>query len=311
VKILVVDDDPVSRLLLQASLGAAGHRVQEASNGEVAWEMLQRDTFRLVISDWMMPGLDGLELTRRIRAAANANYIYIILLTVKGGKDDVVSGLEAGVDDYLTKPFNPNELRARVAIGERILSLEAHLAESRQQLQLLATHDELTKVLNRRAIYENAGAELQRALRSDTSLSLVLFDMHNFRAVNDQHGHLVGDRALSLVAETLRQNKRPYDLLGRWGGDSFLLVLPDTSAEAAYSVASRLHESVVAAYLPTENTLVQLALHVGVAGLHPSQHVPLDVLLQQADAALRSAKRAGPAAIWVFGDEYLRVVAKE
>jgi two-component system, cell cycle response regulator len=294
-KILVVDDDPVSRLLLQASLAAAGHRVQEAPDGLAAWELMQRESFRLVITDWLMPGLDGIELVRRIRAAKGDGYVYIILLTVRGSKDDIVSGLEAGADDYLTKPFNPSELRARVAIGERILDLEARLTEARDQMQRLATQDALTGLLSRRAVYVAAEAEMQRSLRSSKPLSLLLLDINGFSLVNQRLGHTVGDQVLCAVAETLGQSARAYDSVGRWGGAEFLLILSETDAAAAQAAAERFQAAIAATPLAAPDASpLALSASCGVATLDLASPLALDALIRQADAALRQAKRAAP-----------------
>ena len=293
-RILVVDDDPLLRQLLRAHLTRVGHEVLTMADGRSAWKLLQREPIRLVITDWMMPGLDGLELTRRIRLADFPGYVYVILLTARDDKADIVSGLKAGADDYLTKPFDPGELCARVAIGERILDLETRLREARDQLQELATHDSLTGLLNRRAIYDHAEEELARARREARPMSLVLLDVDHFKAVNDQHGHLVGDQALRLIADTIVQNIRSYDKAGRWGGEEFLLVLPRTTLSEAVAVAERVRAGVAASQLPlSDGGCLQLRASLGVANTSPEIPWDLDTLLRQADQALYCAKRKG------------------
>jgi two-component system cell cycle response regulator len=293
-RLLVADDDPVLRRILRAALTRAGHDVQEATDGRAAWGMLQAEPARLLITDWMMPEMDGPELIRHVRAAAFPGYTYIILLTARGGKKDIVSGLEAGADDYLSKPFNPDELRARVAIGERILDLEARLSDARDQLEVLAMQDSLTGLLNRRAIMEHAQAELQRAQRDGAPLSFIMLDVDHFKSVNDRYGHLVGDQVLRMIAGTLTSNKRGYDWAGRWGGEEFLLVIPGTTAGDAVAIAERLRAGVAAATLPLANgEILQVYISIGVTNVSACVGGALDALLQQADLALYRAKREG------------------
>lgn len=293
-RVLVVDDDPVLRRIVQAGLTRAGHQVRAVADGHAAWDLLQEESFRLVITDWMMPGMDGPELVRRIRTASFPGYTYIILLTARSDKSDVVSGLDAGADDFLTKPFHTEELRARVAIGERILDLEGRLSDARDQLEVLATVDALTALLNRRAIQERAEAEVQRAARDGTPLSFVMLDIDHFKSVNDTHGHLVGDQALRLVADILAANKRVYDYAGRWGGEEFLLILPRTELPDAKIVAERVRASIAAASLDlADGGRLSLRISLGVTTAPSRDPLALHILLQQADEALYHAKHAG------------------
>ena len=242
----------------------------------------------------MMPGLDGPELIRLIRQTAAPTYTYIILLTAKGDKGDIVGGLETGADDYLTKPFHPGELRARVSIGERILHLEARLRESNDQLEVLATQDSVTGLLNRRAIQDRVDAEWNRAMRGTRSMGIVLLDVDHFKAVNDQHGHAIGDQALHLVAQTLMVDPRTYDLAGRWGGEEFLLLLPEADLESAGAVAERVRARMAATPLTLpDGSHLSLTVSAGVASTAPAVPATLTILLQQADEALYSAKRQG------------------
>jgi two-component system chemotaxis response regulator CheY len=292
---LIVEDDPVQRRLLQASLVRAGYEVVETIDGASAWDLLQGERISLVITDWMMPNLNGLELIQRIRGASFPNYTYIIMVTAKDRKEDIVMGLEAGADDYLTKPFDPAEMRARVAIGRRILELEQRLRDSLQQLRMMATYDSLTSLLNRRAIYEQAQVELERACREGTSISLIMLDIDHFKGVNDNYGHLVGDRALRHVADTIRKNKRSYDWAGRWGGEEFLLVLPGTGLDEASFVAERVRKSVEETPFPLSNACpLELNVSLGVSSVDKYDRFPgVGTLLQDADDALYCAKRNG------------------
>jgi two-component system chemotaxis response regulator CheY len=301
VKILIVDDDAVHRRLLRAQITRAGHEVIEASDGQDAWEQLQSESIPFVITDWVMPRMSGIELTRHIREADAPFYTYVILLSVRADRGDVVDGLESGVDDYLIKPCDSRELRSRIAIGMRILTLEARLRESRDQLQQIATHDSLTELLNRRAVYEEAQKELARASRKHACLSLVLLDIDHFKSINDRYGHPMGDEALRLVAATITRSLRPYDKVGRWGGEEFLVVLPGTDSEDALSVAERIRQNIATTVLPLGggNTLV-LHASLGVASALGIPALEIGTLISQADNALYQAKHEGRNRVCLF-----------
>ncbi len=294
-KILAVDDSDVQLRILKMVLKNAGHEVVEAPNGQVAWEMLENEHFRLSITDWMMPVLTGPDLIRRIRAANFPSYTYIILLTSQDTKDQVVAGLNAGADDYLIKPFDPAELIARVGIGQRILDLEARLAD-------MARQDLLTGLFNRRALYETLQATLNQATREASPLSLILIDLDHFKLVNDQYGHPAGDKVLQRVAETLLKNKRGYDTVGRWGGEEFLMILPNTDLDQAAIVAERLRATLAATQLAvTDSKTLALNASLGVTSMQRTQQpFTIETLLKQADEALYQAKGKGRNCVCMF-----------
>jgi two-component system chemotaxis response regulator CheY len=299
VKILIADDDPGSRRLLSVSLAYGGHEVVVAEDGARAWHLFQQEPTRLVITDWVMPNLDGTGLISRIRAAAALQgYTYIILLTALGDKPNVVTGLEAGADDYLTKPFDADELLARVAIGERIITLEENLNASRRKAETMAMQDTLTGILNRRAIQDRAAAELSRLKRGQVrpSLSVIMLDLDHFKQVNDAYGHAAGDAVLRQVAERLTQQLRAYDWVGRWGGEEFLIVLPGTGLPEARAAAERLRECLAA--MPAtmaDGRTIALSASLGVASLSAAEadDIPLDAIVRSADRALYRAKSQG------------------
>jgi two-component system chemotaxis response regulator CheY len=302
-RVIIADDDPVQRWLLRENLIQSGYEVIETSDGQAAWDALQNDTAQVIVTNWMMPGIDGLSLIRQIRAARLERYIYVILLTARDTKLDVVDGLDAGADDYLVKPFDPNELLARVAISKRILQLEASLREARDHERMLARHDSLTGLFNRRAIYEHAEAELARSDREASPISLILLDIDHFKEVNDQHGHLIGDQTLYLIAATISRNKRPFDWFGRWGGEEFLLVLPNTNLQEASQVAERIRTSVSEVKLPLPGgRWFYRTISLGVTSAAAANLTSLDILLQQADTMLLLAKERGRNQISIYND---------
>ncbi len=291
----------MQRQLLRINLTRGGHEVVERTDGRSAWAFLQEEDVQLVITDWLMPDMDGPELIRNIRAADLPHYVYTVLLTVRDSKDDIVTGLEAGADDYLTKPFNANELMARVSIGVRILNLESKLRESMKQLHQLATFDSLTGVHNRRSIYEHAEAELDRARREQRPISLVMMDADRFKSINDQYGHAVGDQALKHIADTILRNRRPYDWVGRWGGEEFLIVLPGTNDSQSHTVAERICQAIAESRISIASggeLEVGVSLGVTSTGLQPD--TTLDDLIQQADEALYQAKRQGGGQVCLY-----------
>jgi two-component system chemotaxis response regulator CheY len=258
----------------------------------------------MVIADWIMPGLDGPELVRRIRAAEWPGYTYVMLLTVRSEKRDVVEGLNAGADDYLTKPFHPDELLARLGVGTRILDLEARLHRMLAREKGLASTDGLTGLLNRRGLYERARHELSRSRREASDISLVMMDLDDFKRFNDAHGHLAGDRALCLVADALREELRDYDFAGRWGGEEFVVVLPGTGPAQAERAAERIRAAVARLIVPVEGRLAPpLLLSLGVASACGGREDrDLDTLLEQADAAMYRAKSGGGNRVRIHGD---------
>lgn len=299
-KILVAEDEMINRKLVQKSLLAAGYEVVEAEDGLAAWKLFQQESFQLVITDWMMPGISGPELIHRIRESGRDHYTYILLLTAMDDKENVVTGLESGADEYLTKPFHNRELIARVSSGVRILKLEEQLLHARQQMEMLAMHDGLTGLFNRRAIEEYAEAEFQMAGRKERLLSVILLDIDHFKNVNDQHGHKVGDTTLQHVAKILSDGIRNYDRVGRWGGEEFILILPETQIQDAVVVAERLRTKMAGTSIPLDNELY-LSVHIslGVACAN-GQFSSLAKLIDAADQALYQAKQSGRNRVCTF-----------
>ncbi len=292
-RVLIADDDVLYRKILQSWLEEWGYQVAVAENGARAWTILQQEhPPELLILDWVMPEVDGTELCRRVRARKGTLYEYILLVTGKNERQDVIKGLEAGADDYLTKPFDKNELRARLKVGKRILTLQHDLIRARENMRFHATHDALTGIWNRVTILESLHRELERASRSQSTTGILLLDLDHFKQVNDTYGHLTGDLVLKEVAQRINQAIRSYDLVARYGGEEFLIVLPgcdkDQIQECAERVRSAIASSPVIAYSSNISVTASIGAAVAIAGAATETDI-----LTAADVALYQAKNSG------------------
>jgi diguanylate cyclase (GGDEF)-like protein len=294
-QVLVVDDSAVYRKLIGDHLESWGFGVTLAGTGAEAWNVLQQpECPKLVLLDWVLPDLDGTELCRRIRAAgATGDYVYVILLTSKEGKQNMLDAMQAGADDYLEKPFDQSELKARLMVGKRILTLQEELVAARESMRHAATHDSLTGLLNRGAIFAMLERELERSRRERRSLAVILGDIDHFKNVNDTHGHLFGDEVLQEVARRFHSKLRPYDGVGRYGGEEFLLVLPACDLEAAMLRANELREVISAAPVTSGNVEKSITMSLGVAVSRNLGVKEVEELLSRADSALYGAKESG------------------
>ena len=294
VKILVAEDNPVSQSVLRSILSKWGYEVIMVTDGAEAWQALRGDDPpRLAILDWMMPGMDGVEVCRRVRAAGREPYVYIVLLSARAHADDLVEGIDSGADDYLTKPFNHAELRARLRAGQRILNLQEQLVAAREALRVEATHDALTGLLNRHAILGVLQKELGRSEREGTDLSVLMADLDHFKHVNDQHGHLTGDSVLQESARRMKLSMRQYDSLGRYGGEEFLVVLPGCGEDGATAQAERLRLAIGSMPFSVGSKSLTVTCSVGLACRTINVWQDTDSLIRGADLALYSAKANG------------------
>ncbi len=285
-KVLVADDDRITRITLRKLLTQRGYDVVLAKNGSEALEVLSvPDAPLLAILDWMMPGVDGVELCRRIRSSPRGVYTYIIMLTAQGEKTDFRTGMEAGADDYLSKPFDAEELRLRLRAGERIVTLQ-------ETLRREARVDVVTNTLNRGAIMGVLQRVVAQAMRQKECLAVVLADIDHFKQVNDSYGHPVGDAVLQHVAQTMRSALRDYDALGRYGGEEFIVVAPGCDSEHAYKVAERIRRAVEKFPYKGSGNEIGVTVSIGAASGVGDQLKPEDLILL-ADNALYSAKRNG------------------
>ncbi len=279
-------------MLLSRSLRAWGHEVEQAANGEEAIAALTREGGPSVgIIDWMMPGCDGPDVCRAVRDAELEPYRYLILLTSRSDQEDLVAGLNAGADEYVRKPFDPAELRARLRVGQRLIELQQELIEARDALHVQATRDGLTGVLNRTSVLDRLGDELARARRRRSGVGVVVIDLDHFKAVNDTWGHLAGDAVLREAAERMGRELRTYDVLGRYGGEEFLLGLPDCQPEDLEDVAERLRALLAATPVIAENQAISVTASVGLAWTEGDASA--NDLIREADEALYEAKRSG------------------
>lgn len=293
-RILIAEDDPISRRMLQAFLSKWGYEVELAADGLEALARLEpAGAPQLAVLDWMMPGLEGPEVCRKVRQLADRPYTYILLLTARGQKDDLLRGLESGADDYLTKPFDSQELRARLRVGERILDLQRNLIAAREELRFRATHDVLTGIPNRATALEAIQRECSRQLREGGPLTVIILDLDHFKSINDRYGHLCGDQVLREAARRIAASVRTYDTVGRYGGEEFLIVAPTTDAPGSLALAERIRQAVEQPPIQSEKGPVHVTASCGVANSDGANTIPASEMLRLADEALYRAKAAG------------------
>jgi two-component system, cell cycle response regulator len=296
-RILIADDSIVSRHLLEATLRKWGYEVEVTCDGLEAWNALQSEgSPRMAILDWVMPGLSGPEVCKRVRdqaAGKESNYTYLLLLSSKSQKEDLIEGMESGADDYLTKPFDQHELKVRLRAGGRIIDLEGELVRTREELREQATKDFLTRIWNRSSILDIFNREMNRTHRERRPLGIVMADIDRFKSINDSFGHQAGDTVLKEFARRMLGCMRPYDAIGRYGGEEFLVVLPGCSREGAMTQAERMR-----AALANEPILIGDSQHsatssFGVTTWEPGIAAEPDALIRAADDALYAAKHRG------------------
>jgi len=293
-KVLIAEDDPISRVLLSRLLVKAGYEVVATANGSEAWEVLRKEGApRLAVLDWMMPGMDGLAVCQRVRARSAGAYTYILLLTSKDATPDLVEGLESGADDYLTKPLNPEELKARLRAGLRILRLEDQLVAAREEMQVKATHDALTRLWNRSAILDMLQRDIARARREGSSVGVLLCDIDHFKSVNDTHGHAAGDEVLQEAARRFVDSVRDYDVVGRYGGEEFLIFLPGCPSRKTADRAEQIRLAFSSPPFHTKVGPLNITLSIGAVAAADWNTASAEELIRIADAALYRAKNAG------------------
>ena len=294
-RLLLVEDEPTQLLILAHKLRQAGYVVDTATNGREALDRLQVGGYSLLLTDWDMPLMDGIELCRALRAAKLPNYVYTLLLTGRDGLDHVVAGLDAGADDYLVKPVEDIELKARLATGRRIVMLEQSLRAANEENRRLSVMDPLTGACNRRYLMDLLPREIERAIRYGRPLSLAMCDLDHFKRVNDTHGHMVGDEVLRGAVRVLIEGIRKTDWVARYGGEEFVIVLPETSLADAHALADDLREKLQETAFGMSSMTLPVTASFGVVGSEGAvgEGASMDDLIAQCDECLYTSKTAG------------------
>jgi diguanylate cyclase (GGDEF)-like protein len=294
--VLVIEDHPDQRDLLAIVLQREGYRVVTAANGVEALEKLESENVQIALSDIMMPKMDGFELINRIRNSPTLKSIYLILITARIQEGDRVRGLDLGADDYITKPFSFSELLARVRVGSRVVQYQQHLEYQ--------THiDPLTGLFNRRAFEKKMNEEFERAKRYHHPLSLLILDIDNFKFINDTYGHHGGDAVLIKISELLREKTRQSDFPSRYGGEEFVLVLPETDQDSALQVAIKIHDEIRACTFGNSGQTFGLTVSIGLSSTSNRNYADWRQMLKDADQALYVAKNSGKDRVEVCSPE--------
>lgn len=293
-KILLCDDDHVALRMMERLTRRWGFTPVTASDGRHALEILgQEDGPKIALMDWMMPEMDGTQVCTRLRASQREDYVYVLLLTSRSEREDIAMGLDAGADDYLVKPFDPSELRARLGVAQRVVGFSQGLVAANAMLKTVAVTDKLTGLLNRGAVMGRLDEEVSRHTRTDLPLGVLMGDIDHFKAFNDTYGHAAGDAVLSAVAAAIRGACRPYDVVGRYGGEEFLILLPATGHAQMTGVAERVRAAVASTCIRYGGQDLCATVSLGAACLESGKLEPAERLLKEADDALYKAKHEG------------------
>jgi diguanylate cyclase (GGDEF)-like protein len=293
-KILIADDDPLYRRLIKKSLLKWEYEVIECGDGTEAWKKIKaKNAPNLLILDWVMPGIDGVDICRRVRELDRDSYTYILLVTSKNKKEDIILGMEAGADDYINKPFYPHELKVRLRAGRRIVQMNTELVKARNSLHKMATVDALTGIWNRRMILDALKVEMDRSIRKKIPLSVALMDIDFFKRVNDTYGHLAGDQVLCETVNRVRSKLRSYDSIGRYGGEEFLIFFQDCSMDNAWKQAERILSFVSKKPMNTSEGIIPVTISIGICVLNKGKKIDMEPLIKLTDEALYRAKKNG------------------
>jgi two-component system chemotaxis response regulator CheY len=306
--VVVAEDDRSYLRRLTGILERSGYTPHAARDGDEAWALLMQTKAQLLVTDWTMPGMSGVELCRKVKSANLPYYVYSIVLTSRREEQEIVEGFNSGADDYLTKPVNSAELKARIQVGARIVRLESKLRDREsvlrdrekelqvlvRRLEVMVSTDDLTGVANRRALLARLTEELAQARRTGHDLSVAMIDIDRFKRLNDTYGHAAGDLVLREIVNRVLGAKREYDIVGRLGGEEFVVILPELALEEAVAVAERLRAQVAdAPFVLSSGSRLSATFSVGVASAPAGRAESIDSLLAAADRALYRAKERG------------------
>ncbi len=295
--ILVVDDDPVSRTLLEKILKKEGFDVITAQDGKEALELFQKHYIPIIITDWVMPKMDGIELCKAIRNMESPGYVYLIMVTSnRSDKDDIVKALESGADDYVSKPFYMPELLARIKTGLRILELERSLKEANEKIKRLSITDPLTGCYNRSYLNEHLPREIKRTIRYEYPLSISMADIDHFKKVNDTYGHQAGDEVLKAFSNIIKSlTRNGVDWIARYGGEEFIIVFPETEIEGVKAAVERIREKIESTPIKTRRYIINITSSFGIACFDPKRRKDIspDKFINEADKMLYEAKKEG------------------
>lgn len=292
-KVLIAEDDIICSKILEKNLNNWGYHVFSTTNGKEAWQTIEEQKIQLLIIDWMMPEINGVELCKKIRELKTSEYIYIILLTAKNQLNDIKLGFDAGVDDYITKPFNQLELQSRLKAGRRIIELQNQSKILQSQLARLAHEDSLTGIWNKRMFLRLLIEEIERSKRENSPISIIILDVDNFKRINDSYGHYVGDEVLKEIASRLKSKIRLYDEIGRYGGDEFVVILPKCTSQRLNTIMKRLSECVAGKPVKTESGLLKISISQGAVSSENLTDISSQNLIKISDNALYQAKNSG------------------
>ncbi len=292
IRVLVVDDSPISRKLLEHTLAEAPYTLNFAKDGADALRLFAERPPDLVIADWELPDIPGPELCRIVRTKFDGAYTYLMLLTSNSDKKSIAEGLAAGADDYLTKPFDARELRARIGVGRRVIEMHREIEAKTKALSLDARTDPLTGLANRRAVEEWSVKQISGAVRHGYPIWVVLADLDSYKPATDLFGHAAGDAMLQAFGEIIKKNTRVSDMCGHMGGDQFIFVISHVSRENMNLVLNRLRDKIANYDFFFHDVALPLFANFGLAGSEGGERLELRTMLQQADGALLEAKRA-------------------